>query len=139
MKVVSTEWILTGADWLYAVIAPIESGDSAYGLDAAPFAGPPDKQDELNGASDGAAGDVPRNLADQIFQSRQSVFGTVGVQRCQTTGMPGIPCLQQCQRFSAADFAHHNAVGSQPQRTPDKIIHRDYRIGWLGEEFDAVR
>ncbi|CAB4940409.1 unannotated protein [freshwater metagenome] len=57
--------------------------------------------------------------------------------------MTGIHRLQHVERFSAANFAYDNAVGSHSKRVTHKITNRDLanalNIRWAGFQSDHVR
>ena len=53
-------------------------------------------------------------LLHQARKPRQHRFGGIRMYGGDATGMPGQPCLQERERFSAAHFADNDAVRAQP-------------------------
>ena len=58
----------------------------------------PDMDDPVDRLGDRAPGRPGDHFDDQILDATQHVFGGVGVDRRQTTGMPGVPALQGLKR-----------------------------------------
>ena len=73
----------------------------------------------------------------EIGEAMESLFGGIGMDRCQGTGMAGIEGIEQSSRFDSADFAEDDPVRSPAQSRLQKIIERDSGLEGIGLAFDG--
>ena len=59
------------------------------------------------------------------FQSSQRIAGTISMNGCQTSVMPGIHRLQHVQSLTAANFADDNSIGPHAQSIDNQIARHD--------------
>src|SRR5208283_555606 len=72
---------------------------------------------------------------DQTREPRQRSLRAVGVDRCDSARMTGVPRFEQRERFGAAHLADDYAVGTQPHGGPYQPRHVR---GLGGVELDEI-
>jgi len=86
-------------------------------LDQPPFgAAARQDRDEIDGLRNEGAWHGDDRFLNELFESPQRANGGPGMDRADPARMAGAPGFQQIQRLGAADFAHRDAIGPQPQR-----------------------
>ena len=68
---------------------------------------------QVDRLGDQRAGYGDDGFLNELFHPPQSANGAAGVDRADTAGMAGAPCLQEVESFRAAHLTDGDAVGAQ--------------------------
>ena len=74
-----------------------------------------DHDNELDCLRNATAFDRDIGLLDALFEADEAARDALGVNRGQTTFVPGVPCFEQHMRFRAAHLADTNAIGRESE------------------------